>query len=190
MIAVFLRAELDSGRYGEKLRALLARDRRGLDVLRRPDFANVGENRYRRRLLDDHRAYERREGLFFGFPAEVDWSRALLDRDEVLDILYINWDWWLRISGGTRRPRDAARRIRAGEVDGVTAEEDQPVAAALRRERPPPPLIAVTTPAHFPLVLVEGHVRLTAYALFPDYLPAELEILVGISDAIAGWCQF
>ena len=51
-------------------------------------------------------------------------------------------------------------------------------------------LIAVTTPAHEPIVLVEGHVRLTAYALFPERLPDELELLLGISEAITGWSEF
>jgi hypothetical protein len=166
MLAEFVRGELDSERYGEKVRALVAR---GLDPWQ---------------VLEEHRAYERRDGLFGGFPDDVDWYRALLSRDEVLDILYINWDWWLRISGGTRSAREAARRIRAGEVAGVTAEEHD----VISRSRAP--LIAVTNPAHTPLVLVEGHVRLTSYALFSEAVPAELELLVGISPSIAGWCQF
>jgi hypothetical protein len=190
MIAVFLGAELDSDRYGETLRTLLARDARAVDVLRRPDLSDPVENTYRRKLLDEHRAYEQREGLFFGFPGGIDWFRAALGPDEVLDILYIDWDWWLRLSGGSRRPRDAARRVRAGEVDGVSAEEHQSVAAALEGSRPQPELIAVTNAARSPLVLVEGHVRLTAYALFPAYLPEELEVLLGISDQIAEWCLF
>ena len=189
MIAAFLRAEIDSDRYGETLRGLLARDGRGDDVLSRPDPADADANRYRRQLLDEHRAYERRAGLFLGFPDVVEWFRAALERDEVLDILYIGWDWWLRLSGGTRRPRDAARRIRAGEMAGV-APGDEPLAAALRANPPPPELIAVSTRALAPLVLVEGHKRLTAYALFPHYLPRELEILLGVSDEMTGWCQF
>jgi hypothetical protein len=189
MIAVFLRGELDSSRYGVKLRALLARDRRDEALLRRPDLTDADANRYRRQLLAEQRAYERREGLFLGFPAGIEWFRAALERDEVLDVLYINWDWWLRLSGGSRRPRDAARRIRAGEIAGVTAG-DEPLAAALRASPLPPELIAVTTRTLAPLVLVEGHRRLTAYALFPHYLPAELEILLGISDEITSWCQF
>jgi hypothetical protein len=48
----------------------------------------------------------------------------------------------------------------------------------------------VTTPAHAPIVLVEGHVRLTAYALYPEHLPDELELLVGVSARIAEWVQF
>ena len=32
-------------------------------------------------------------------PLEIDWSRAALTPDEVLAIRYINWDWWLVVSG-------------------------------------------------------------------------------------------
>ena len=190
MIAVFLRGELDSGRYGPTLRSLIARDGRDEGVLRQPDLEDSETNSYRRGLLDEYRAYERREGLFQGFPEHVDWFRADLVPDEVLDIRFINWDWWLRLTGGSRRPRDAARRIRAGEFPGHTAAEHEPLAAALVRTPGPPELIAVTTPAHAPLVLVEGHFRLSAYALFPDYLPEQLEILLGISDEMTSWREF
>src|SRR5690349_2768930 len=106
MITVFLRADLESGRFGPRLRAALARD--GVEL----DSTDPAQ---RRRLLDEVRAYESRDGLFLGFPREVDWFRVALTRGEVLDILFIDWSWWLDLSGGTRRPREAARRIRAGE---------------------------------------------------------------------------
>jgi hypothetical protein len=185
MIAVFLRGELDSGRYGERLRASLRRDGRGERTITEPDLAGVDENAYRRRLLDEHRAYERREGLFAGFPRAVDWHRAVAGPDEVLDVLYINWDWWIELSGGTRRPRDAAARIRRGEIAGQTAEEDEPLLAAVGK-----PLIVAATTRLDPLVLVEGHVRLTAFALFPERLPPRLELLVGVSDEMTRWCQW
>ena len=185
MIAVFLHGEL-GGRYHSVLRELVARIGYDERLLGSPDLDSADENRARRALLEEHRAYERRQGLFFGFPAEVAWHRAVLSREEVLEIRYINWDWWLRISGGTRRPLDAARRIRAGEVPGVTAEEDEPLVATW----PQPELIVVTTEERSPLVLLEGHVRLTAYALFPERVPEELEVLLGISDEMAGWSEF
>jgi hypothetical protein len=189
MVAVFLRGELDSSRYGEQLRGFLTRDGRDPAVLRRPDLDDPEANAYRRGLLEEYRGYERREGLFGGFPQRVEWYRAVLSRDEVLDILFIDWDWWLEISDGTRRPREAARRIRAGLVPGCTVEEHEPLAAALRDGPPPAELIAATTDLRAPLVLVEGHFRLTAYALFPDHVPEELEILLGVSDEMAEWCQ-
>ena len=186
VVATFLRAELDSGRYGATLRALLARDGRPEEVLRRPDFASETDNDYRRTLLDEHRAFERREGLFLGFPRHVEWQRAALEPGEVLAIRYINWEWWLDASGGSRRATDAARRIRAGELAGVSADEHEAFADAAEQ----PELIAATTPDLAPLVLVEGHARLTAYALFPERLPPELELFVGISPEMPGCCQF
>jgi hypothetical protein len=106
----------------------------------------------------------------------------------VLEILFIDWSWWLELSGGTRSPREAARRIRAGELTrltaGVTVEEHEPYLASSSE------LIAVTTPTREKLVVVEGHVRLTAYALFPDRVPEELELLLGVSEEMPKWCQF
>jgi hypothetical protein len=162
MIDVFIRGELESERWREKILAL-----GDLDA---------------RTLLEEHRAYERREGLFLDFPRDVDWFCAAVTRDELLAIRYIDWHWWLEVSEGTRDARVAARRIRAGEVPGVTAEEHDP--------RFDHPLIAATTPALSPVVLVEGHARLTAYALFPERVPDEVELIVGVSEEMPQWCQW
>ncbi len=162
MIEAFVRAELESPRWREKILALGDLDARA--------------------LLEKHRAYERREGLFLDFPREVDWFRSVVTREELLEIRYINWDWWLEVSGGTRDAREGARRIRAGEIPGVTLEEHEP--------RLDHPLIAATTPNLSPLVLVEGHARLTAYALFPERVPDEVEILAGVSEEMPRWCQW
>lgn len=177
MIAVFLRGELESQRFGEKLRGLLAG--RDLDQL---DAAG------RRALLEEHRAYESRDGLFGGFPRDVQWFRAALTRYEVLDIQFIHWSWWLQLSGGTRSAREAARRIRAGELTPLTAGTDAEEHEAYLSS--PSGLIAVTTPEQEKLVLLEGHVRLTAYALYPHRVPDELELLLGVSESMPKWGLF
>lgn len=190
VVACFLRGELTSERYWQKLRAMLARDQVAIDVLARPDHSDPEANRYRRSLLDEHRAFDRREGLFAGIPERVDWYRAALEPEEVLEIRYIDWDWWLTLSSGSRSPVQAAARIRRGEIEGVTADEHAELARALRSPTPPPELIAVTKLEHTPLVLVEGHVRLTAYALFPEFLPDELELYLGVAEDMEGWSEF
>ena len=190
VVAAFLRGELDSPRWGERLLELLREDDVDASLVRTPNVDDVAEGAYRASLLDRHRAWLRREGLFDGFPERVAWSRVALAPDEALAIRYINWDWWLRISGGTRRPVDAATRIRRGEVPGVSAEEHEPIAARLQSAEPPPELIAVAPPDRSRLVVVEGHVRLTAYALYPEYLPAELEIYLGTSEDMHRWTEF
>jgi len=170
VIAAFVRAEADSARYGDTVRKLLRK--------------HGGDERA---VLAEYRAWGRNEGLFSGFPEDVDWFRAALSREEVLDILYINWDWWLRISGGTRKPRDAAGRVRAGLVPGVRPDEgDERIARAAATN---PPLIAVRAPNSY-LVLLEGHVRLTAYALYPERIPSELELFLGESPKMKGWSEY
>jgi hypothetical protein len=190
VVATFLRAELDSPRHGQTLRALLREAREDESVLSAPNVGDPREDELRATILDRHRSWLRREGLFDGFPEQVDWSRVALSPEEVLAILYINWDSWLRVSGGTRLPLDAAARIRGNEIAGSTAEEHEPIAARLSSSEPPPELIVVARPDHSRLVLVEGHVRLTAYALYPDYLPAELDAFLGVSDEMGEWTEF
>jgi len=128
--------------------------------------------------------------MFRGLPDEIDWSLVELPPEEALEIRYIDWDWWLDLSAGTRAPLEAARRIRAGEIEGDDSAGWEPVAARLHSDRPAPPLIAVADPSRSKLVLLEGHVRLTGYALFPEYLPDKLPVFLGTSPWIDEWCMF
>jgi hypothetical protein len=185
VIGCFLRAELGSGRYGQVVRKLLDRDGRDVDVLARPDLTDSAANRYRSGLLDEYRGFVQRIGLFGRFPERVEWYRAALSRDEVLEVLYIDWDWWLEISDGTRRPTIAAEKIRRGEVAGSTVEEHR-----MLLDLPQPELIVVTKPDRAQLVVLEGHYRLTAYAMFPALLADELELYLGEAEDMGTWGNF
>jgi hypothetical protein len=181
MVAVFLRGELDSERFGPRLRATIDEH-----LLLEPDLEDEGENALRRAALTTLRGYETREGLFHGFPDGIRWERVALTPEEVLGIRYIEYDYWLELSGGSRRPADAAARIRAGiTVFRVPNDGFLELADALERVALPE-LIVVGGPGD-ELVVLEGHVRLTAYALRPEALPAELEVVLGRSPRIAEW---
>jgi hypothetical protein len=114
MIAVFLRGELDSDRFGGAIRGALARAGTQDDVVTMPDLGDEAENAVRRLLLTETRAYGTRDGVFSGFPDDVRWQRVVLAREELVAVRYIDWDYWLELSGGSRSPVDAARRIRDG----------------------------------------------------------------------------
>jgi hypothetical protein len=168
-----------------------------MELLRRSDEAEAAavflraelqSPRFREDVLAGRRGW-RVGGLFDGLPFGIEWHRVALAPDEVLAIRYIDWRWWLMALDGSRSARDAAIRTRAGLVDGVDAESHEPIAARLRTDDPPPELIAVAAPGD-PLVLVEGHVRLTAYALYPEYLPPRLEILLGLSERMGEWSEY
>jgi hypothetical protein len=148
--------------------------------------AELQSPRFREDVLAGRRGWRVGDGLFDGLPTDLEWQRLALTPDEVLDIRYIHWHWWQKISGATRSPREAARRIRAGLVPGADPEWHRPIAERLRSDDPPPELIVIAKPRG-PLVLLEGHIRLTAYALWPEYLPDELEILLGVSENAPRW---
>ena len=181
MVAVFLRGELDSERFGQRLRETI--DER---LLLGPDLDDEGENAVRRTALTTLRGYETRQGLFHGFPPDVHWERAALTPDEVLAVRYIEYDYWVELSGGTRLPLDAADRIRAGiTVFRVPNDGFFELADALGT-RQLSELIVVGGDGS-QLVVLEGHARLTAYALRPEALPPELEVLLGRSQGIVEW---
>ncbi len=110
-----------------------------------------------------------------------------LRRDEVLAIRYLDDDYWVALSGGTRLPSAAARRIRAGEAGPVHAQRGRRIAAALDRGAVFHEMIAVTAGPGAPLVALEGHLRLTIYALRPDKIPDPLTIVLGTSPRMAEW---
>src|SRR4051794_32301901 len=101
-------------------------------------------------VAERRRTWEIREGLFGGLPRDLTWERVAVTRDELLEILYINWDWWLRVSDDTRLPRVAA------EVQG----RDEGDRAIAERAAANPELIVLTDPLRSKLVALEGHVRL------------------------------
>ncbi len=193
MVATFLQQEIASARFGAAVRALLADAALPETVVTRPDLRSRAENGRRRRLLAQHRGYGKGvDGYLAGFPTRgVRWGWWSLSAQELLRVRYIRWGYWLELSGGTRLPMDAAARVRAGvEPFGVSNERFVTAAAQIRQGATLPPLILVR-PTHerhpAGLVVLEGHLRLTAYALAADAMPAELEVLIGSSPAVAKW---
>jgi hypothetical protein len=191
VIAAFLRAEIDSDRHKDRVLRDLRVNGRPRSIVKRPDLTDPKENAFRRTLLGSTRDWGRGEGMFQGFPELVDWSVVAITREELADVRYIAWKWWLEISGGTRLATETARRIRAGEFAGdleSALRYHEPIARRLIEGTPLPALIAVrdATRPDF-LVLVEGHVRLTAFFLFPELVPHEMEIYLGTAEGLRSW---
>ena len=188
VVAAYLRGELESERFGAAIRAALERDGVAPEVVSRPDLGNARGNAYRRELLGEVRGWGRNERMFTNFPEDFAWFRAALTRDEVASILYIDWDWWLTVTGGSRRPADAAATLRRESPEEVAWHE--PIARRLVEGPPLPELIVIRKREGERLVVLEGHVRLTAFALFPEALPEELEVFLGESPGLVRWTSY
>jgi hypothetical protein len=188
MIAVYLQTEFHSVRFRQEIEAYVQQERIDPHILHVPDWQNAQENALRRTILGAYRGYGRNEGYFIGFPADVRWERVTLTREELEQVRYIEYDYWTELSGGTRMAVDGAKHALAGKVvfrvrsDGLVY-----MANELRRGAQFPTLILVAKDADAYLVVMEGHVRLTAYLIAPEYLPTELEVMVGFSEQITQW---
>ena len=175
MIALFLKAEIASERFGEKVRAQLAVDGKERSIVDAPEITNQSENTYRRHLLASYRAY-----VFAELPVHTVWYRALLHRDEVMQIRYIDYDYWNELSNNTRLLIVAAEVIRAGrEIYGESTQVFLDGAEQLRTGVRFPELIVVGTAPDEQLTVYEGHGRLTTYVLAPQCIPA----------CIRGYCR-
>jgi DNA phosphorothioation-dependent restriction protein DptG len=177
MVAVFLKAEIASERFGEKIISQLGLGSKERSVVDTPDITNVVENAYRRQLLASYRAY-----VFEELPAHTQWYRAVLNRDEVMKIRYIDYDYWNEISDNTRLPIVATETIRAGrEIYGQSTQVFLDVAEKLRAGALFPELIVVGTSPEEQLTVYEGHGRLTCYMLAPECIPEALEVVAGFA---------
>ena len=190
MVAVFLKTEICSDRYDKEILALLETDGVGRKIVDEPDTANPEENDYRMQLLGQFKGYKQDTGLFDCFPDDVSWHRVALSREELARVRYIDYSYWNVLSGGSRLPTDAAKNICAGiEVFGESTQWGLEMAQALEDEAVFPELILVGCSPESGLVVLEGHVRLTAYILALEHIPAELTVIVGFSPNMGDWMR-
>jgi hypothetical protein len=188
MVALFLRTELTSTRFRPSVREVLTAERADERVVVEPRLDDAGDNALRRRLLGATRGYGRDEGLFAGFPADARWERVALSRSDLGRIRYIDYDYWVELSGGSRVAADGAANARAGAAPfGVSSDGFLELADALAAGARVPELILVTAGDGHRVVVLEGHARLTAYLVRPDAVPDEVEALLGTSEAFVGW---
>jgi hypothetical protein len=187
MIATFLRGELSSERFGGDIRTCLASLGQPEQLITCPNLSDAPANTARRRVLAATRGYGGDQALFTDFPAQVTWIRAILGADDLARVRYMDYSYWFEISGGSRLPADAAVRIQAGiRAWDVPNERFTRAARAVVSGEKFPPLILVGENQH-ELVCLEGHLRLTAYALAG--FPVDVECLIGTAPSMGRWTQ-
>src|SRR5712691_10036209 len=116
MIAIYLQTELNSVRFRPTLEMLIHQEKIDPRTIQGPDWQNASENVLRRNLLRAYRGFGRSERYFTGFPANVRWERAILTREELEQVRYIDWEYWLELTDGTRMAVDGAHNALAGKV--------------------------------------------------------------------------
>lgn len=188
MVGLFLKSEIGSPRWRPRLLEILQELECPVSLLEEPDIARNEHNELRASVLARFRGYGENRDLFEGYPANVAWHWILLDRNELKRIKYVDYSYWNFLSGGSRRPTDAAQTIRKGtEIYGVSNQPSLEGAEAVRCGAVFEAPILVAPDPDGDLVILEGHGRMTVYALAGEDAPHVIRALLGISPGFASW---
>lgn len=179
MVAVFLAAEITSEGYGSQIREILAGLGQSRGIVEHPDTGDAAANAVRRQILAAYRGYPDGD-VFTGMPADVRWHYAALSPAELCTVRYIDYHYWTDFSGGSRLAADGARKLGPLQ-DMVPGTIYRQIAENLRDGKLPPPIILLGEQGPANLVVIEGHKRLTGLLVCPQWLPAELVVLLGIT---------
>lgn len=186
VIAEFLKSEINSKRFGKRI--IKALKKKSKSVITNPNPKNKKENRFRRNLFGQVRGFGRNKDLFENFPKDIKWFKAIIEKQELKRVKYINYSYWNELSNKTRLSSQAAKNIKAGiRIFGVRNDGFLEILSLIKKGRTFPFIIFVAKNKRSRIVVLEGHARLTAFFLEPKYIPEKMEIIVGYSDKMNNW---
>lgn len=188
MISEFLKAEFCSERFSEQIKEVMEELLVDDKIILSADLNNTDENDARKKLLGEFRGYGLNRELFERFPAEITWSLCNFANGDLSKIRYIDYSYWNELSQGTKSPLTAAQTILNGteiyeqnNAGFIKAAEFIKSGGKFFR-----PILLTSDFEHF--VIVEGHLRITAFALVPEYFN-NVECFVGNcnDDDLKNW---
>ena len=169
MIHAFLRTELVSDRFSAQLKMAMKTLSIDEQLLLSADLENEDENALRKDLLGEFRGYGRNKELFENFPSQIEWSMCSFSEEDLAKIRYIDYSYWNELSAGTRSPLTAAEQVRKGiTIYGQSTDGFLQAAKYIENSGRFQNMIFLTADFNS-FVIVEGHLRMTAYALTPNY---------------------
>ena len=188
MISEFLKAEYLSERFSEQIKSEMSQLLIAEHVILEADIESANENAQRKKLLGEFRGYGLNQEMFERFPAVTAWNLCSFSSDDLERIRYIDYSYWNELSAGTHLPMAAAETIRKGITIYGQDNDGFLRAAEYIRSGGTFPRMFFLTSDFDKFVIVEGHLRMTAYALAPEYFN-HVEVIVGKcnSEELSNW---
>lgn len=188
MISEYLRAEYLSERFSEQIKTEMSKLLIDERMVLSADIESAKENARRKELLSEFRGYGLNQDMFERFPMITTWSLCCFTRDDLEQIRYIDYSYWNELSDGTHLPIVAAETIRKGvSIYGQNNDGFLRAAEYIRSGGTFPRMFFLTSDFEN-FVIVEGHLRMTAYALAPECFN-QVGVIVGQcnSDELDNW---
>jgi len=184
MVAAYLKAELHSERFSDDLKR--AAEKLGVNeaIILTPNLEDDHENELRAQVFGDYRGYKQNREMFTGFPDDLAWYEAELDREEVGNLRYVDYSYWNELTDQTHLVKDAVKNIQKGKiVFDVSNDRFLRFADKIAHgEYEVEPFIVWGNDTHSPLELLEGHLRATALGLAGDKAPEHIKVIVGLAQ--------
>ena len=188
MISEFLKAEYHSERFSERIKKVMKDLLLDESIILSADLNNANENIARKKLLGEFRGYGLNRKLFENFPNEIQWSLCNFVSHDLNNIRYIDYSYWNELSKGTHSPLTAAQTILDGtEIYNQSNEGFVRAAEYIKGGgKFLRPILLTSDSEHF--VIVEGHLRITAFALASEHFN-DVECFVGkcSNDELKKW---
>ena len=188
MISEFLKAEYLSERFSEQIKTEMSKLLIDERMVLSADIESANENAQRKKLLSEFRGYGLNQEMFERFPAVTAWNLCSFSSDDLERIRYIDYSYWNELSAGTHLPMAAAETIRKGiTIYGQNNDGFLRAAEYIRSGGTFPRMFFLTSDFD-KFVIVEGHLRMTAYALAPECFN-QVEVIVGKCDSeeLSNW---
>ncbi len=165
----FLAGELESVRFNPELEKTLEGMNLTRAIINNADLDDDNENHLRKELLGKFRGYGKNIDLFENFPKIESYILCEFSREDFKNIYYINYSYWNELSNYTSSPLNAANNILNGKtIFNVSNEPFLEGARLLEKGKTFAPMIFLTCD-NKKFIILEGHSRMTIYALKPKY---------------------
>ena len=179
MIFEFLRGELGSNRFKEKLKDVLIKLDLNEDIIKKGNINNEEENQLRFKIMKTYRGYPD-EGLFKNFPKIDEWYLMRLSVSDIDKIYYIDYDYWNELSNNTSKPLEAVKVIKSGkEIYNVSNKPFLDGVEFLKGNSFPPIILITCNDERY--LIIEGNSRMTIYGFMPNQIEGSL--------AYVGYCS-
>jgi hypothetical protein len=190
VVSIFLKGELKSKRFSKDIEEAVNKLNTSISIIENPNINNSKENKIRLDILEETRSYISRRRLFEGFPNNIKWYRTYVPKVFLLnEVLYIDYDYWIELTNGSRLPKDSVDKIQKNEkVFNVSYDNFLEASEYFKENNCFDEVIIVTDRKKF--VVLEGHLRLTVYALNTEILPEKISVIIGISEKMNEWSNF
>ena len=165
----FLIGELQSTRFNIKLKKTLKDLKTTEQIITKANLNSQKENDLRKEILGKFRGYNKNLGLFENFPYIQSYNLCEFSSEDLKNIYYMNYSYWNELSNNTHSPIEAAKNIEHNiEVYNVSNQPFIDGKNILEKNKTFLPMILLTHD-YKSFVVLEGHSRITIYALYQQF---------------------